>query len=117
MRSLARIALVAVMLVPASLLPWPPLAAEDCSTNCQVCDHGVGLYTSQCAPGQVDAWCECHVIMSGGGCGFNGQCVPGPVGGGGGGGGTGGGGGGGSCSIRPGQWCPAECGSCDMIYF
>lgn len=47
-------------------------------------------------------------------CAFTGNaCYHTDVGGGGG----GGGGGGSSCAVRPGQGCPAECMSCEMVLF
>jgi hypothetical protein len=96
---------------------WPATCHSD--VGCLECEYDEdGLASCGFLP--QAGYCECDliVIFNRPSCGFNGTCeYVAPSGGGGGAGGGGGGGGGGACTTLPGAWCPAECSSCDTIYW
>jgi hypothetical protein len=103
-----------------ALLIFSTQSAADCSSSsgCLDCaDRANGGFICQWE--NASAFCSCEVFVFGGSaaCGVDGSCQYNPGGGGGGGTGGGGGGGGGSCTQLPGRWCPAECTSCEPVYF
>ena len=103
------------------LVIWLPLAlpaaAATCSSSsgCAACDTSSG--EPSCKFVQSNGGCTCDLFVFGGtlGCGIDGECTY--TGSGGGTGGGGGGGGGGTCSRLPGGWCPADCTSCETIFW
>jgi hypothetical protein len=93
--------------------------AANCSSTqgCAACkdpeEKSAGLV---CKFVQEDAYCTCNLFLFAGSyaCSLDGECDY--LGGGG--GGTGGGGTGGeTCYRLPGQWCPAECSSCETVFW
>lgn len=90
--------------VPDNALTWPSYECYQVGHN----ESGDGIYCDE-QPGINIKFCS----TSGGAC-FN---VDSGGDGDGGGNGGGSGGGGGSCSILPGMTCPAECMSCEVIYY
>lgn len=95
-----------------------PLSAATCtsSTGCADCT-GMLSGMPKCEFVKNDASCTCDLYVFGGtpACGVDGDCDYVPAGGG---GGSGGGGGGGTtCTRLAGQWCPAECSSCETVYW
>jgi hypothetical protein len=105
-----RLVLVFLILLAVSA----SLSADCTSSLCSDCEQ-VGTRGS-CLSVSYSASCSCSVSVSTGFCILEGACqYTGGGSGGGDGGGTGGGGGG--CSRPAGGWCPAECASCDTIYW
>lgn len=98
------------------LFGTPSALSADCSSS-QCTDCGEDIHKNpKCVFVFQDAFCTCDLIVFGGtlGCGVDGTC---DYTGGGGGGQGGGGGGGTTCTRAPGGWCPAECSSCETVYW
>jgi hypothetical protein len=108
----------AFLILLLAMLPLlaPRRAAADCtSASCSDCEtdrRGLGV----CLAVNDSASCSCSIDTKDPAfCILEGACTY--SGGGGGGTGGGGGGGAGGCVQIGGSWCPAECTSCQTIFF
>lgn len=104
------VALIALVVCPAIL------GAATCSSSqaCVDCFQEEGK-PARCLPVTYDASCECSIDVSFPQfCILDGECDYGNQGG----GASGGSGSGDQVCFRlPGQWCPAECTSCETIFW
>jgi hypothetical protein len=99
------------------VLAVPSVVLGDCSSN-QCTDCGEDAQKrANCIFVYQDAFCVCDLFIFGGtlACGVDGLCDY--TAGGTDTGGGGGGGGGSTCLQLPGSWCPAECQSCESVYW
>jgi len=108
----------ALLLSLLLILPMlaPGTARADCSSkSCADCQQN-RRGTASCLAVTYSASCSCSIdVQTPSFCLLEGACTY--TGSGGGGGGGGGGNDPGSCSVAPGGWCPAECQSCQTVFW
>ena len=103
-------------LLVAVVIPVPS-RGQDCSGNvCSDCKNDPDTQIASCITVSRSASCTCSInVNTPKFCTLDRTCTY--TGGGGGGGLPGGGSGGGSCTILPGQFCPTDCMSCQVVYW
>lgn len=108
---MSRASIFLALLLIFSSRTWGGNCTGSSCTACKQDESG----SSYCTTVSYSASCECTLRVGERNCTLSGVCSYSP-GGGGSGGGTGGGGGT-TCTRVAGSWCPAECTSCDTVFW